>query len=399
MLERALSVFATGETMPAEQRLRWALVAAALLIIAAYRLWQSESAARRALLLLGLYLSVPVLVTWLSALNRPIFNERYLIAAAPPFYLLLAAAVLGYGGGADDSMVPARGARRTIGADSRGLSIVAAALLAVLELGMLASLGRYYGDPAYSKTRGWRELARAMMVQADGVEASRVRLAQSYPDPVLWYYTGPVSHLVLPPAAHDQTAAQREVSGMAKAGVDRVVLAVQPDDAWDPNGIAQAALSERYTAAASQRVAGWQVETYVLPAEAASAVGIAFANGLTLEDATIQNERLEPGGLLAVSLLWRGDAARLTGSEKITVQLLDEGGALVAQTDARFPVEALAEGKGGSPRAYAIQIPWKLPSGSYRVIVALYDPGQAGAPRVLTSEGADHITLGALAAS
>jgi hypothetical protein len=33
------------------------------------------------------------------------------------------------------------------------------------------------------------------------------------------------------------------------------------------------------------------------------------------------------------------------------------------------------------------------------VIVALYDPGQAGAPRVLTSDGADHVTLGALAAS
>jgi hypothetical protein len=399
MLERALSVFALGETMPAEQRLWWAIVAGALLAMAAYRLAQSGPAARRALLLLGLYLGVPVLVTWLSALDRPIFNERYLIAAAPPFYLLLAAAVLGHGGGAENSMVLARGALRTNGADSRGLSIVAAALLAVLELGMLASLGRHYGDPAYSKTRGWRELARTMMIQAAGVEASRVRLAQSYPDPVLWYYTGPVSHLVLPPAAHDQTAAQREVSGMAKAGVDRVVLAVQPDAAWDPNGIAQSALSEQYTAAASQRVAGWQVETYVLPADAASATGVAFANGLTLDDAAIQNERLEPGGLLAVSLLWRGDAARLTGSEKITVQLLDEAGALVAQTDAPFPAESLAEGDGGSPRAYAVQVPWKLPSGSYRVILALYDPGQEGAARILTSEGADHVTLGALATS
>jgi hypothetical protein len=181
--------------------------------------------------------------------------------------------------------------------------------------------------------------------------------------------------------------------------VDRVILAVQPDDAWDPNGIAQAALSEQYTAAASQRVAGWQVDTYVLPADAALATGVAFANGLTLDDATIQNERLEPGGLLAVSLLWRGDAARLTGSEKITVQLLDEAGALVAQTDAPFPAEALAEGARGSPRAYAVQVPWTLPPGGYRVIVALYDPDREGAPRILTSEGADHVTLGALAAS
>ena len=34
------------------------------------------------------YLALPLLGTWASALSRPIFNERYLIAAVPPFYLL-----------------------------------------------------------------------------------------------------------------------------------------------------------------------------------------------------------------------------------------------------------------------------------------------------------------------
>ncbi len=276
----------------------------------------------RALLLLALYLGAPVFVAWLSALDRPIFNERYLIAAAPPFYLLAAAAVLGY-----TAQQPAA---------ARRLNLVAAALLGLLGMGMLASLGRYYMDPAYSKTRGWRELARAMEVQAGGMDADRVRLAQSYPDPVLWYYTGPVEHLVLPPAANDAAAAQREVAGLAEAGIERVIIALQPDDSWDEQGIAQAALAEAYTLAHTQEVAGWRLETYVRPPGELAAMDATFENGVTLTHAAIQEDRLEPGGLLIVYLLWDGDATRLTGSEKLTLQVLDEAGALVAQTDAPF---------------------------------------------------------------
>ena len=338
--------------------------------IAAVRLARGGDAARRALLLLALYLGAPVLVTWFSALNRPIFNERYLIAAAPPFYLLLASAVLGY--------------RAQQPAATRRVSIVTAVLLGLLGIGMLASLGRYYTDPAYSKTRSWRELARAMHVQAGGIDTDRVRLAQSYPDPVLWYYTGPVDHLVLPPAANDAPAAQREVSNLAEAGIERVVIAVQPDDSWDGQGIAQTALAEAYTLANAQEVAGWRVETYVRPPDELATIDATFENGVTLARAAIQEDRLEPGGPLIVYLLWDGDAPRLTGSEKLTLQVLDEAGALVAQTDAPFTEDDL---DSGDARPHAITLPWMLPQGSYRVIAALYDPEQDGAPRIPTREG------------
>ena len=69
-----------------------------------------------------------------------------------------------------------------------------------------------------------------------------------------------------------------------------------------------------------------------------------FENGVTLTHAAIQEDRLEPGGLLIVYLLWDGDATRLTGSEKLTLQVLDEAGALVAQTDAPFTEDDLDPG-------------------------------------------------------
>ena len=96
MLQRALSVFAVGESVPMEQRVVvYAVLAALLVLLGAARLAWAGPRARRALTLLALYLAVPLLATWLSALQRPVFNERYLIAAAPPFFLLIAAAVLG----------------------------------------------------------------------------------------------------------------------------------------------------------------------------------------------------------------------------------------------------------------------------------------------------------------
>ena len=97
MLQRALSVFGVGETVPIEQRTAVAVLAGILLVIGAIRLARSGAQARRALFLLALYLAVPLLATWISALQRPIFNERYLIAAVPPFFLLVAVAVLGWG--------------------------------------------------------------------------------------------------------------------------------------------------------------------------------------------------------------------------------------------------------------------------------------------------------------
>jgi hypothetical protein len=170
-----------------------------------------------------------------------------------------------------------------------------------------------------------------------------------------------------------------------------VVIALQPDDSWDDQGIAQAALAKAYTLAHTQEVAGWQLETYVRSPGELAAIDATFENGVTLTHAAIQEGRLEPGGLLIVYLLWDGDMTRLVGSEKLTLQLLDEAGALVAQTDAPFTEADLG---AGSARPHAITLPWTLPQGSYRVIAALYDPGQDGAPRIVTQDGADFVALG-----
>jgi FtsH-binding integral membrane protein len=73
-------------------------------VIGVVRLLAGSAADRRNFWLLTCYLGVPVLATWWGAQNRPIFNERYLVASAPPFYLLIAAAFAGRAGTAGASL-------------------------------------------------------------------------------------------------------------------------------------------------------------------------------------------------------------------------------------------------------------------------------------------------------
>ena len=97
-LVRALSVFAVGESVAANQQIGWAGLTGLLILLGGWQLVRNGPTGRRTLWLLLLYLSVPLLATWYSSTQRPIFNERYLIAAAPPFYLLIAVAC-GWGRG------------------------------------------------------------------------------------------------------------------------------------------------------------------------------------------------------------------------------------------------------------------------------------------------------------
>jgi hypothetical protein len=332
--------------------------------------------------LLLLYLGVPLMVTWLSALRRPIFDERYLIAAAPPFYLLIAAAW------------PGRIARPLPSLLSFHAAPVALFLFGFLSGGMILSLAHYYVDPAYSKTVGWRALAATFERLSAGLPPAQVRLVENFPDPTVWYYyDGPVAHLVLPPAPHDLAGARREVAALD--GVQRVVLAVQPAPNWDDSGIAQAALSAQYRSVLETQAGPWPVHVYARPPDAMTPVNARFQNGLVLEQVAFAPPRVAPGGLLTVHLAWRGDSPRLSGTETVFVHLVGSNGRPIAQADR--PLDwpaAAADPDAPFVSSYGILVPDGVPAGAYRLVAGLYDPVREGAPRVLINDGSDFVVLG-----
>lgn len=425
MIWRALSVLAVGESTAPQQRFWWAWLAGFLLVGGAVVLWCRGDEGRRTLALLGLYLGVPLLATWWSALQRPIFNERYLVAALPGFCLLVGALVTGRKRfAADVGTLPPRFQPR---ADTQNplkrveelahrrlkhrwndavlnplqrvwpirqwFQPLLSACLVLLLGGQLFSLPRYYGDPAYSKTRGWRDLATTLTAWSADLPPEQVRIAQNFPDPTLWYYyRGPVDHLVLPPRAHDGVGAQETVTALAAAGVRRVLLPRQPAPNWDAQEIAGQALAAEYTLALETTVGVWPLQLYSRIPSPLPPLTVTFQNGLQLVGAAIQGESVMPGSALVVALAWQPAAAQLTGSEKVFVQLLDGQGQLVAQQDRPL---ALSTTAAAAPvtSVYGILLPERLPAGPYQLITGLYDPALAGAPRLLTAQGADLITL------
>jgi hypothetical protein len=375
-LGRALSVFAVGESTP--QHLRgWAAIGSALLLaLGTMGLLATGAAGRRAVWLLWLYLGTPLLATWWSAQSRPIFNERYLIAAAPPYALLMAAA---FAPGIS-KVWPA--------ALRRAITVGATLLLILLGVGLAGSLQRYYIDPAYSKTRGWRELAAGLTRLSAQLPSETVRLAQNFPDPTLWYYyRGPVTHLVLPPAAHDAAGARAAVATLAATGVERVILPLQPAPQWDDQELAATALAGHYELAATQTIGVWPVQVYVLPPASPNLLAVDFQNGVQLTSFAWQPATLAPHDLLVVHLGWHTGQARLADSIKVFVHLLNAAGVLVTQADR--PLTATTN----QPTVYALPLPEPLPPGNYQLITGLYDPAQAGAPRIPLTGGDDTFVL------
>ena len=380
MLTRSATAFAVGESLAVPQR--WLFVAAAglLLIMGSTRLLRGNRSSKRAALLLLLYLCTPLLATWVGSLQRPIFNERYLIASTPPFYLLIAASL-------PKVALPLT---KLLSVKS---SLFVAWLFIVVSGGMALSLYNHYTNPAFSKTIGWRDLSATLERMAAGLPVDDARMVENFPDPTLWYYyTGPVEHIVLPPAPHDADGAKREVATLGQTG--RVILVVQPADNWDDSGIAQAALSMRYRLLAETQAGPWPVQIYTLPPQNLSPAHQEFQNGVKMTGVAQAPATVVPGGLLAVHLRWDLAGATLNGSEKVFVHLMGPENQLVAQSDRPLLVNSTTE----FVSSYGILIPATAPAGQYHLLVGLYDPNLNGAPRVLTSDGADAVEIGVMKA-
>lgn len=382
---RAWAAMALGEIDLPPRRALWGGLLGVAAVLGFGALYRQGGRPRQAAWLLLLYAGVPLLATWLGARSRPIFDERYLVAVAPPLYLLGAA-----------SFDLRRGARSGAWA-----AVTPAALLALV---MAAGTANAYLNPVYSKDRGWRELAQRLDDLSRGVAPTAVRLVQNYPDPTLWYYyRGAVPHLVLPPAAQDVAGAAALVEGMARDGVQRVILVTQPSAGWDAAGIALAQAQARFVPLAETPLGGWTIHLLEQrpPLER---VALAYANGLRLVGAAVRPQTVSPGGLLAVHLRLEAEGARLTGSEKLSVQVMDAAGGLIAQKD--VPLATAIQATGGVA-GYGILMPSSLDAGreitaseitasEITVNLVIYDPAQPGMARVRTVDGREVAALAVL---
>jgi len=135
-----------------------------------------------------------------------------------------------------------------------------------------------------------------------------------------------------------------------------------------------------------------------LPGEPAVTLDARFGEGIHLRGYALAGERFAPGDVLPVTLFWEAQAS-IAEPYKVTVQLLDGVGQLVAQRDTQpgaglRPTTTWQQGQVLADR-YGVPLPADLAPGRYTLIVGVYHVATGERlPVTLDSAAAgDHLTL------
>jgi hypothetical protein len=221
----------------------------------------------------------------------------------------------------------------------------------------------------------WRQEAGG---EPPAIATLRARYTAGWPAGLAVWLTWPADddNLNRPPGAQIGPDTQRVVLALPAAEIPA----------------AEARLSEivpGYALVAEAPAGDWRVRVYDRPPARLPAVDVPFAAGWRLTGADVPATVWVGGDVVPITLQWAGQAAALRGQEKLTLQLLDAQGRLVAQTDQPFGAAELA----APLTRYRLALPRFLDPGAYRLIAALYDPARPGAPRLPTAAGADHVEL------
>jgi len=367
MAQRSLVAFTAGEMVPPALT-QWVILTTGVFLLVGLVRSSQEAPARA--WFLTLYLVLPIGGIWLAALNRPIFNERYLVAASPPLYLLIAA-------GMNNLDTRLRSRKLT---DATGLAVVASiALMALWTAATLASLVNYYTQPVYGKTRGWRRLAAAL-----DQAAPNDRIVQNFPDPTLWYYyRGTTPHLTLPPAPYDYAGTDQFLSELAS--LEGLLWFIpQLASNWDSEGYVERELQRHFELRRIQQLGVFRLEIYAPPqvynrektramAQFGSCIQLTGYSLRTAAGAAVSAVR--PGDHIAVTLFWE-PMSTPESRYTVFVHLIGPDGAIYGQHDGQ-PVSGTyptVQWRVGKPVVdiHQLTVAAHAPPGMYALAVGLY---------------------------
>jgi hypothetical protein len=376
-----LSVFGVGPHLT-EQRTVFALLSGALLVLAWLKLLRGDVQHKKAALLLALYFVVPVMITWWLSQSRPVWKDRYLIAAVNPYLVLIGVAIV-------PSPVQLRDRFARVWA--RVQPVLGPAMAVALCAGIVIGLRAYINQEWVHGTNVYRGMHDAFVTYSSGFSTKEYRWAVTYPDYAFTCYLDTPDYMVIPSLPNDKAAAEKAVQEAADNGVRRLLLMIVNDGYWNGPDVAVSALSKDFTQIAERYTGYWPLKIY-------SSVGIAdlhaqnasFANGLLLASSAIYPDI--QGHLVEVDLLWNGNTQAISAGLKQFIHVMKQDGAqqLVAQDDTQFVADDVA----GSVRRYGVTLPDTLSTGKYEVTVGLYNANHPDMPRVNLASGTDSVVIG-----
>jgi 4-amino-4-deoxy-L-arabinose transferase-like glycosyltransferase len=410
-----LRLLAVGITLPLE-RSRLALVVSGMLLLVgtwpaagrrsvpsdltspAGRQWDDHRPGRRRSLLVAslvLLLVLPITLFFLLNLYKPAWL-KFLVVALPPFHLLIAHGICNL------SALLSQVLRSAGRASPRVQQAARALLLLALAAVTYPSLCNLYVDPAYARD-DYRQLAadvRAMHQPGDAVVLSAPNQWE-----VFTYYHPDED--VYPAPYRPSPAKVDAFMTPILQNHERLFVLYWGHAESDPRRRIEAWLAQNAYKAGDRWYGDVRLATYglaPLPGEGDVALDARFGEDIRLRGAGLPDRPFAPGDILPATLFWEAQHA-IDQPYKITVQLLDGGGHLVAQVDT-VPRDGLAPTTSWHPGEvmpdrYGIHLPRQLPPGRYTLIVAVYHAATGERlPVVVEGQSVDdHLPLSDVAVS
>lgn len=364
-------------------------VAVALILMAlGLRVRPGHAEEGRGVLLVALWTALPVSVFLALELYRPA-NLKFLLPAQVGCALWMARGAAVLWALDTDSRSPL----------ARALPRMAAALGVLgLAVTMWSALGPLYHDPAFQRA-DYRGIA-ARITAISGPDDAIILDAPNQEEVFRYYYRGDLPIYPLPAGLGGDDVAARAATQQVIDDHSAVFVIYWGEAERDPNRVIESTLASAAYEAESDWYGDVRLVRYITPAELPDITesGARFGNHITLTGYALSSTSARPGGALQLWLDWRTNAP-LPTRYKVTVQLLDSDGTLVAQRDSE-PGGGLALTTTWQPGEtvtdrHALIIPDNLPPAQYALIIGLYDIDDPQS-RLLTDR-ADYLRIAQIA--
>jgi hypothetical protein len=390
IVTEALKLLSVGPTAPDDDLTLWLTVA--MVGLAGFGAWSGlslRSKRRRGLSFaytLGLVLLViaPIaMMVGLTLSGRPAYRPKFFLVASPAFCMLvgLGIAVL------EHTPEP-----------KRTLSNQLWLLLGMGIVGLCAarSLHNYYMNADYARAdyRGIAHDIRSAECEGDAILLN----APNQWEVFTYYYRGAIPVYPLPrsrPPREEQVVAELEqIADQYK----RVFALYWATDESDPERIVERWLEANAYKAADTWYGDVRLVTYAVPeAETVEMThpleDVRLGEAIALRGYTLTPEDVRCGDILQATLFWEALDVP-PGRYKVFLHLVDDQGQIVSQYDGE-PGHGLnlttqwRPERGPFPDRYGVSVPAALTSGTYRLLVGMYDV--SGAPRLPISVAGESV--------
>ena len=277
------------------------------------------------------------------------------------------------------------------------LRVTAGLMLAGIIGYMLLALPPLYTNPDYQRDN-YRAIASLINATSDADDAV-VLNAPGQREVFGYYYDGPAEAVGIPFGLNDTDEQIRTATERVLRTADDIYVLLWGDAERDPDGIVERTLDANAFEIGNTWYGDVRLARYVTEANffnVVSDVNARFGDDIMLQRYALNEDSFRPGEVMQVRLFWQA-LEPLETRYKVTLQLLDADGQLVAQRDAdpgggQVPTDAWERGQTITDN-HALLVPSDVDTANLTLIVALYNPANSNQRLSVSTSQANYLTL------